>query len=175
MISRPSRSTIEIKVGLNKDGSKRVELRHISDIKVAYLRQDAVIATRPKRGRPPKANPSSLPEPDASSLVDFSSNQNKPANIDSSGSPNLEDDPPFHGFATQTAQIDFSRPPPLFPRAGNSNAKSTPADAWVASPEEITNINYQITRRRGSWVSDNNPSRKHVVYLQSAEEWDRNW
>ena len=54
VISRPSRSTLEIKVGVNKDGSDRTELRAWADCKRAYLRQDAAEASRPKRGRPPK-------------------------------------------------------------------------------------------------------------------------
>ena len=52
VLSRPNRSTIEVKVGLNKDGSQRREIRHISDVKVAHLRDGATIAERPKRGRP---------------------------------------------------------------------------------------------------------------------------
>ena len=60
--SHPSRSTIEIKVGLNKDGSDRLEKRHVSDIKIAYLRDDATIATRPKRGRPMKKTSASDPD-----------------------------------------------------------------------------------------------------------------
>ena len=63
--NRPSRSTIEIKIGLTKAGADRIELRHISDVKIAYLREDAVVAERAKRGRPPKAAPppdTSLPD-----------------------------------------------------------------------------------------------------------------
>ena len=52
---RPSRSLIEIKVVLNKMGADRLERRHISDLKIGYLREGAGVATRPKRGRPPRA------------------------------------------------------------------------------------------------------------------------
>ena len=56
VVSRPTRSTIGIKVGVNKDGSDRLEIRHLSDIKVGYLRDGAKLAEKPKRGRPPKAS-----------------------------------------------------------------------------------------------------------------------
>ena len=131
--SRPSRSTIEIKVGLNKDGSERKEIRHISDIKVAYLREDAEIATRPKRGRPPKPRPQPDVNPDPPSTL---LNVNKPENSrnePSFQSPNLDDDPPFHGFGA--AAIDLSFPH----KAPNSNA-------WSASKEELRKLNKSINR-----------------------------
>ena len=133
VISRPSRSTIEIKVGLNKDGSDRREIRHISDIKVAYLRDDAVIASRPKRGRPPKA-PTTASSKNSTS-PDSEENKNKnDANTKAFSSPNLDDDPPFHGFGTQAA-IDFQDPK----RARNSNA-------WQATAEDLRKINQSIQR-----------------------------
>ena len=54
--SRPSRSTIEIKVGVNKQGEDRVELRSWSDAKPAYRRESIEDAVRPKRGRPTKSS-----------------------------------------------------------------------------------------------------------------------
>ena len=108
VISKPTRSTIQIKVGTNKNGSERFEIRHVSDIKIAHLRDDAVVATRPKRGRPPKTSPDITKTPDTT-------NQNK--NID---------DEPFHGFKPQdVAAIKFSVPPPM---AGNSSYTTTHAD-----------------------------------------------
>ena len=54
VINRPSRSTIEVKVGLTSSGEVRSELRSWKDCKPAYLREGAVEAQRPKRGRPIK-------------------------------------------------------------------------------------------------------------------------
>ena len=127
--SRPSRSTIEIKVGVNKQGLERREIRHISDTKVAYLREDATIATRPKRGRPSKNTSETVNTTSSNVIV------NKPA-TNNKMSPNLDNDPPFHGFGTQSS-IDYADPN----KAGNLNDR-----AWSASPKEIQEINYQISR-----------------------------
>ena len=52
--SRPSRSTAKIQVGLTKKGEPRYELRHWKDLRVAHMRPEAEVASRPARGRPPK-------------------------------------------------------------------------------------------------------------------------
>ena len=135
VVSRPTRSTIEIKIGLNSKGEDRREIRHISDVKVAYLREDAKVAVRPKRGRPPKAANSSPSEP-----VEVSKPfVNKPhAKLSSYNSPNLDADPPFHGFGQ--AAIDFSVPPPNY--AGNFKR------AWSATTNELREINQSISQHR---------------------------
>ena len=142
VLSRPSRSQMEIKVGTNANGSLRKEIRHASDLKVGHLREDATIAERPKRGRPAKS-PANI-EPNS-----------KPEDI----STNIDEDPPFHGFGSQ-ARIDFSKPPPGF-IAGNSNPVPTHPEptqvtgpppfsgfmqrgAWQASPEDLLAINNSI-------------------------------
>ena len=45
--NRLTRSTVEIKVGVTRHGADRLEVRHISDIKVAHLREGAGVAERP--------------------------------------------------------------------------------------------------------------------------------
>ena len=50
--SRPSRSTVQIEVGLYKSGEKRYEIRHFNDLKIAHPDSLAAPATRPKLGRP---------------------------------------------------------------------------------------------------------------------------
>ena len=52
--SRPSRSTVRIIVGLTPKGEPRYELRHWKDLRVAHMRPEAEVASRPKRGRPSK-------------------------------------------------------------------------------------------------------------------------
>ena len=50
--SRPSRSTVEVRVGSFADGSPRLQKYHWSHCKIAHLREDAVAAERPGPGRP---------------------------------------------------------------------------------------------------------------------------
>ena len=135
--NRPSRSTIEIKVGLTKAGDDRLELRHVSDVKVAHMRDDAVIATRPKRGRPPK--------------IQNSSNPNASKQIASEHS--TPDSQPFHGFPTQVSTIDLSRPPP-FKRENLNQATPPPFGfnhitnkPWSATKSELDFINNAINSR----------------------------
>ena len=138
--SRPSRSTVEIRVGTNKDGSERREIRHISDTKIAYLRDDAVEASRPKRGRPPKPKPRPEPQPDptppsAPTKADISTNKNDgiASRLRSRNLPNV-------------AEINFSVPPPGW-KAGNSNylRQSGNSVAWSANQGELEEINRSIS------------------------------
>ena len=58
IISRPSRSTIVVKIGCHVDGSPRVLTFNWNNCKIAHLRPDALVGSRPTLGRPP-AQPSS--------------------------------------------------------------------------------------------------------------------
>ena len=51
--SRPSRSQIEVKLGLYKDGRPRLLKFHWSSCKIAHLREGSQVATRPALGRRP--------------------------------------------------------------------------------------------------------------------------
>jgi len=86
--SRPTRSTVKIKVGVNKDSSDRTEIRSWGDAKSAYLRDNMAAASRPKRGRP-----------------------RKPTTVvpgqEESPSTNIEEDPPFHGFQFSSGSHHF--------------------------------------------------------------------
>ena len=132
IISKPTRSTLEIKTGLTAKGEIRSELRAWADCKPAYVNEDTVEASRPKRGRPPKKT-------------------SETKTNESEQSPNLDtSSQPFHGFATQpgVATVDFSKPPPPFPCAGNSNFKTTHADStktWSASVADLEVINSSIS------------------------------
>ena len=55
IISRPSRSTVEVKIGVFKNGELRKSVYHWSSCKVAYLRPEAEEGQRPKLGRPSKS------------------------------------------------------------------------------------------------------------------------
>ena len=118
VVSRPSRSTVEIKVGVNKNGENRTELRAWSDLKPAYLREGVTEAQRPKRGRPRKVQPSPevLPEVSHNSLPQQSTDASR-YNL------RPRKQPP------EVALIDFSKPPPEFkPVAPNSKLSSTAAE-----------------------------------------------
>ena len=63
VLEQVSRSQIKIKVGHFKDGSPKIELRRLQDIKPAYLEPGSVNAERPARGRPPtRPPPAPVPE-----------------------------------------------------------------------------------------------------------------
>ena len=49
---RVSKSVLRLEVGCYKDGSKRFELRHLNDLKLAHPDSMAAPAVRPKLGRP---------------------------------------------------------------------------------------------------------------------------
>ena len=166
VVSRPSRSTIGIKVGLHRDGSDRLEIRHLSDIKVAYLRNDAEIASRPKRGRPPKqlvpdsSNSRPVPDPRPTLRQKQSSNvsnQNKPdatsrVTRSMTRSRNLDQEPAFHGFPSQAAILlpDFSVPPPEREFLNDKMPTTTRADpirAWTATKADLSEINRAINTR----------------------------
>ena len=56
--SRPSRSTIQVKVGINKmSNTPRLLTFHWSSCKVAHMREGASTMTRPDRGRKPTESP----------------------------------------------------------------------------------------------------------------------
>ena len=165
VISRPSPTTVEIKVGQNKDNSNRTEIRHWSQCKEAHLRDDATEALRPKRGRPRKPPPSD----DVVSPTSTSS-QTPTTSTDTSVDQNKQSDPPNSNYNLRTrgkinyasaidvTTIDFSKPPP----AGNSKILATHAEpisvtgpppyggflqneAWSASQHDLNIINASIS------------------------------
>ena len=54
VIKKKNDTTIEVKTGTFKDGSDRVELHSRNNAKPAVMAEDAVVASRPKLGRPSK-------------------------------------------------------------------------------------------------------------------------
>ena len=141
VINRPTRSTLIIKVGVNKDLSDRVELRAWADVKPAYLKNDTVDAARPKLGRPPKpgtddvdessrdVSEESLPPDDTPNLEQ---NKNKNSNVggNSSRPPRSTRNP----APNYVASVNFSKPPPKFPMM-----------SWSASSLELEEINRSIS------------------------------
>ena len=62
LISRPSKSSVQIRVGYYANGQPKYEIRSVRDLKVAHLAPEAEEASRPKRGRPPKPKPEDQPQ-----------------------------------------------------------------------------------------------------------------
>ena len=135
ILSRPTRSTLIIKVGITKDGSDRTERRAWGDVKPAFRREGAPEGVRPRRGRPRKQ-----PEQSSSLQSDSSSHNN-------------------NNTAEVIAALDFTKPPPMAP---NSNSHATDAEpfklsgpppwpgfptkpsSWTASDSELQFINDSI-------------------------------
>ena len=77
IISRPSRSTVQIKVGTFADGRDRLSTFHWSSCKVAHMREDAVVASRPMLGRKPTERPDPPPPPSSDKMADDAVKQSK--------------------------------------------------------------------------------------------------
>merc|ERR1711994_395981 len=60
VVSRPSRSTIQVKLSVKKDGTPVYQTYHWSWCKPAVLREGAQEAERPRPGRPSKSPPTSV-------------------------------------------------------------------------------------------------------------------
>ena len=61
--SRPSRSTVEVRVGSFVDGRPRLQKFHWSHCKIAHMRPDAEAAERPGPGRPRTSTRPDSPKP----------------------------------------------------------------------------------------------------------------
>ena len=153
MLSRPSRSTLEIKVGLTAEGEVRSELRSWSDCKPAHMGDNSVEAERPKRGRPRSSNSNASPQhQNTSPTKDQTTNQNKPSpnlSIQNEGGnstrPTRSTRNPQPNYVALVSAMDFSKPPPMAP---NSNVFAPHAEQkpWSASITEINAINASICR-----------------------------
>ena len=144
--SRPSRSTVKLKVGTFKDGEDRFEIRHVNDLKFAHPDSLAAPIQRPRRGRPSARvdSPSTTdgqtmaaPEPTPSNQSDSSVNNATGAAVGSRPVRATRNPAPKYIDAVELA--------------GNSNAFSTHAEPtnkrwWVASQAELDVLNRSINR-----------------------------
>ena len=156
ILSRPTRSTVVIKVGVDRFGQDREELRAWKDLKPAYLRNNTVEAARPKRGRPPlrpQPEPTSTPAILEDSIVLTTPATEETLDKNSNhGGKHSEPSRPVRSTRNPNPSyvdaIDFSKPPPVF-KAGNSNYLTSAAEpivkVWSASKEQLLDINRSIT------------------------------
>ena len=141
ILTRPNRTTVEIRAGLTKSGEVRSELRSWTDCKPANLRDGVADAERPQRGRPPKPSlvPSSNTRSAENSLpIDTSVPPPNLPNSNDGGNPSRPTrstrNPAPNYVDALVASIDFSRPPPIYP----------PSTTWTASRQELDVINRSI-------------------------------
>ena len=84
IMSRPSRSTIQVKIGAFANGDPRLLTFHWSAAKIAHMRDGAEVGSRPALGRPPKkpsepANVSQQTDPDCENNDAVTSSKNPPS------------------------------------------------------------------------------------------------
>ena len=175
IVGRPSQSTIKVKMGTFKSGHENIQLHHWSNAKPAEMREDAVEAEMPKRGRPSKStHPSSDPAsaknlklqtqtsdtfPSTSPVA--SANDNGPkqtdVNINKARQPlaptRRSERIKRQNHATSTVNVDsLALSAPTVGSAPNLNVGSTPADRihlyWSPTKAEIEALNYAINQKR---------------------------
>ena len=64
IVSRPSRSQVQVRIGSYVSGEPRLSTYHWSSCKIAYMRDNALEGARPKLGRPSVQNLDSAKSPD---------------------------------------------------------------------------------------------------------------
>ena len=148
IVSRPSRSTVKIKVGVHKDNSPRFEVRHWRDLKICHLPTDAKEAQRPKLGRPAKNATASADSPnqtDGSEAV-------KP--VDGKGKVNNPNELiPVDAGPDQNKRNSNAggKLPPRSTRNPKPNYVDSlivKQNAWSAGPEDLAEINRSINTRQ---------------------------
>ena len=125
IISRPSRSTVEVKLGVYSTGEIRKQVYHWSSCKVAVMRDGALEGARPKLGRPPK-NPTDTPV-SSSSGTDYQISAPVNNNSRSDASQNQNN--------TFSEEWD-SNDDPMTQTNSNYGAKSSHPSAFYITPNE---------------------------------------
>ena len=113
--SRPSRSTIQIKIGKTVNNEDRLLTLNWSSCKIAHMREGAESGSRPNLGRKPKAvpNPTANLRPHPSSSPD-TLNVNKPV-VDSSATSHQTNTPVGAKIQTRNRPVRSTRnPDPLY-------------------------------------------------------------
>ena len=142
--SRPTRSTVKIRVGFLKNGQPRYEVRNWRDLKVAHMDPETAEAERPKLGRPAKpttveptpmtseAGGSDVTERRAEKTENSAAKSKQNSNVGGKPIRSTRNPNPVY---VDAIQIHSPGPPP---HSGFSN--STPR-AWSASQAEIAELN----------------------------------
>ena len=159
--SRTSRSTFKIEVGTYKDGTKRFEIRHLNDLKIAHPKSMASPVERPKLGRPaaaPSSNPSSpaMSAPDGRQRATEGPELPLPAVSPSTNRLSSSSNPPPSQLTAENKQAAGNEPKPAKiqtrPQRSTRNPNPQYVDAihwssvkpWSASQAEIQELNNKI-------------------------------
>ena len=132
IVSRPSDSTIQIKTGNFVSGKPKLELHTWARAKPAFMRPDAVVAERPKRGRPQKI-PATVSVPDPPSTE-----ETRPNDAVIQLSENVNNNTPDSNVGGKRQPRTTRNPAPNY-----VNAVHKPS-SWSASQLELANLNNQI-------------------------------
>ena len=145
-----------IKAGLTNSGEDRRELRSWADCKPANRREDNLEASRPKRGRPPKAPSVASPEPTTTTESALPVVTSEPTN-DHAPRPVRSTRNPVPNYVDAViATIDFTKPPPPFHNLSATRPEPTVVTGppphsgfiqqriWEATPQELQDINNSI-------------------------------
>ena len=175
IVSRPSRSTVQIDVGSYKGGERRHEIRHFNDLKLAHPDSLAAPAERPKLGRPSsKATTSHSDGSNSTDQKPAATSENQSNNFpsvpsscfpqpSSAQSKQTVGDDTIDGATSQQSNHATSTnswcttvvtgPPPAQPFSRQARSTRNPfpryVDAiWSASNEELNELNAAINAAR---------------------------
>ena len=121
--SRPSRSTVQIKVGNYKNGEKRYEVRHFNDLKLAHPDSLAAPAVRPALGRPAKTS-APLKSPSSTDAVPLRTPPNRFPNPPPSSSRDMTNQT---GINKEGSRVADHPPDPSGRRGTQNQTTSTPS------------------------------------------------
>ena len=151
IVERPSHSTIKIRTGTYVSGKPMLELQSWTRCKPAFMRQDAPLASRARRGRPktkdiePPSDPRPTSPPAKSlltqpvELVDVKQT-NLPAKSERENS--NDDSRPIRSTRNQNPNyVDSIGPPPIQPFPHKPQA-------WSATYEDLSRLNNEINAPR---------------------------
>ena len=148
IVQRPSRSTVKIRVGFDKRGQPRHELRNWKDLKIAEVPEDVTEASRPKRGRPKSSIPTSVQSgPDSGDIEEAgpSSEVNNTNGAEIQTRPTRSTRNPSPIYVDSLSLSPSTGPPPHRAFSPSSRPESNATKAWSASPEDLSFINRSIS------------------------------
>ena len=147
IISRPTQSTIKVKVGTFVNGAENLQVHHWSNLKPATVREDTPEAEMPKRGRPAKTSP---PTEVRSSTESAAANEGaRKEKRQKVNNPPTRWSERLRNKSHETSSLECQQPTSNPRDAGNSNLASQQVASltsrpWSASKTEIQNLNFLL-------------------------------
>ena len=100
IVSRPSRSQVEVRIGSYANGLARTATYHWSSCKIAHMREGAQVGQRPKLGRPSASTRPPPPTDDSLLSQDVSVDARKPVPKPQQTSPDPSSSQPANTITT---------------------------------------------------------------------------